>query len=233
MRTGYNFSQDGKSTLYSTSPSSNPSTLGRTEKDLANAQVLLKVYKKNHKAADNKAQLFDLSSRGPEKPAATDLSAAEESEEEVEYLGSPSLLGTIQRIPPHQPPPPIQELSYTALSRLDALGQHELLFTSLSNALRHLIFRVNEISDRLDVLGSRHKAILERVSCSEIPVRPCPFASDAPKQLFDLSSRGPEKPAATDLSTAEESEEEVEYLGSPVLARDYSENPSTPAPAAK
>ncbi|KAL1952949.1 hypothetical protein VTO42DRAFT_3919 [Malbranchea cinnamomea] len=127
----------------------------------------------------------------------------------------------------------VQELSHTALSRLDALGQHELLFASLPDAVRHLISRVNEISDRLDVLESRQKAILERVSCPEIPVRPCPFASDAPKQLFDLSSRGPEKPAATDLSAAEESEEEVEYLGSPVPARDRSENLSTPAPAAE
>ncbi|KAL1956587.1 hypothetical protein VTO42DRAFT_6998 [Malbranchea cinnamomea] len=89
------------------------------------------------------------------------------------------------------------------------------------------------ISDRLDVLESRQKAILERVLCPEIPVRPRPFASDISKQLVDLSSRGPEKPAATDLSAAEESEEEVEYLGSPVPAGDRSENLSTPAPAAE
>ncbi|KAL1952529.1 hypothetical protein VTO42DRAFT_5082 [Malbranchea cinnamomea] len=125
----------------------------------------------------------------------------------------------------------VQELSHTAFSPLDTLGQHELLFASLPDAVRHLISRVNEISDRLNVLESRQKAILERVSRPEIPMRPRPFASDASKQLSDLSSRGPEKPAATDLSAAEESEEEVEYLGSPVPAGDRSENPSTPAPA--
>ncbi|KAL1952886.1 hypothetical protein VTO42DRAFT_4056 [Malbranchea cinnamomea] len=119
------------------------------------------------------------------------------------------------------------------LSRLDALDQHELLFSSLPDAVRHLISQVNEISDHLNVLESHQKAILEHVSCPEIPVRPHPLASDTPKRLFDISSRGPEKPAATDLSTAEESEKEVEYLGSPVPARDRSENPSIPAPVAK
>ncbi|KAL1958064.1 hypothetical protein VTO42DRAFT_5104 [Malbranchea cinnamomea] len=45
-----------------------------------------------------------------------------------------------------------------------------------------------------------------------------------------LTSPSPGKPAATDLSAAEESEEEVKYLGSPVPVGDRSENPSTPAP---
>ncbi|KAL1952675.1 hypothetical protein VTO42DRAFT_4459 [Malbranchea cinnamomea] len=110
-----------------------------------------------------------------------------------------------------EPKDAVQELSHIALSHLDTLGQYELLFASLPDA----------------------KAILERVSHPEIPVRPCPFTSDAPKQLFDLSSRSPEKPVATGLFAAEESEEEVEYLDSPVPAGDHSENLSTPAPAAE
>ncbi|KAL1954938.1 hypothetical protein VTO42DRAFT_438 [Malbranchea cinnamomea] len=48
-----------------------------------------------------------------------------------------------------------------------------------------------------------------------------------------LMPPSPEKLAATDLSAVEESEEEVEYLGSSVPAGDRSENPSTPAPTAE